>query len=372
MINIFNSSYCQQNGNLELFINAGKFFEKADSLFRISNYDSALMLYRKANYLYGKSLSWKEVVKCQLQIAQTYQIKGQFDSTFYSLRKSEDIQRNFNVEDNKLRITFYYLMGTTFNKIGKIDSSIFYLNKSSNLFSFGSNDSLEVLVKKSLGNANFSMGKYDEALQQYKEALNKEILRRDSSELIQAALVQNIGIVFTTLGEYDSARIYLNRSIVLKEKNLPKNDPQLAFGYNNYGRFLYIVGYPDEALDYLSKAEEIYISIFGPDYFLLAPIYFNKGSIFIVLRNFNKALSYHERALELYKKSTYKNNPIISELIMNIGIIYEQQGDLDKAIYFYKESLKENVNSESVIKSYRSLARCFHALNDYNNAESNL
>ena len=87
----------------------------------------------------------------------------------------------------------------------------------------------------------------------------------------------------STLSDYDSAKVYLKNSITLKENLLKKDDPQLARGYLNYGRFLQILGDQYGALEYQDKAENIYISRYGNEYFGLASIYYNKGSTYILL-----------------------------------------------------------------------------------------
>jgi tetratricopeptide (TPR) repeat protein len=331
----------------------------------------AIELYRNASILFYETNNWKKYLKCQLQISQSYQIKGLFDSSFYYLIVSDKFIKAKKITDKKLLGEYCYLKATTFSKRGDLDSSLFYLNKAFEFCTGGLNDSLQVLVNRSLGNINYSKGEYNAALELYNKALETEQKRNNSSETMIAALFQNLGIIYSTQGKYDTAKLYLNQSIVLKEKILKQNDPQLAIGYLNYGRFLNILGYPDEALIYLSKAEEIYKFNFGFDYFGLAPIYFNKGSIFIILRDLNKALTYHERALELYENQTSSKNPIISDIYMNIGVIYEKMGEFTKAINYYKESLKENYNSESVVKAYRNLARCYYNLNDFLQAEDN-
>ncbi len=311
------------------------------------------------------------MLKINFQIVQCYQIMGLFDSTFNYIKQSDSLINKYHVTDDNLLGTFYYLRGTTYSKTLKFDSAIQSLNSSLQYFEEGVNDSLLVLVKRAIGNIQFSSGNLDIAMAFYREALLIEESREQPSEIMMAALFQNIGIVLSSTGNYDSALVYLNRSIILKEKTLSSTDPQLAIGYINYGRFLNVMGNPNQALDYYSKAEEIYNTNFGLDYFGLAPIYYNKGTLYILLRDLTKALDYHERALSLYLKSTTRNNPIIADLVLNLGVIYEAKGDFNKAIQYYTESLNDNFNSESVIKSLRSLARCYFNFSNYKDAEKN-
>ena len=312
-------SYCQNFDTNKSNTEIKYLLIKADSLFQASNYKDAIIQYKILSEYYGKSEKWEDFVKIVLKVAQSYQTIGLFDSSFHYLSISNELIRKYEVKNENLIGTYYYLKGVTYSKTGELDSSLISLNHSLQYFRDGVNDSLLVLVKRSIGNIHFSNGNQELALTFYKDALKKERLRNKPSEIMLAALFQNIGIVFTQTGNYDSAGVYLSRSIALKEKTLNKTDPQLAIGYLNYGRFLYVMGYPDQALQYYTKAEEIYYSDFGMEYFDLAPIYYNKGAIFILLRDLNKALDYHERALNLYLKNTNQNNPIIGDLLMNLG-----------------------------------------------------
>ena len=364
-------SYCQNFDTNKSNTEIKYLLTNADSLFQASNYKDAILQYKILLEYYGKSEKWEDLVKIDLKLAQSYQTSGLFDSSFYYLSVSDGLIRKYGIKDENLVGTYYYLKGITHNKTGELDSSLLSLNQSLQYFIEGVNDSLLVLVKRSIGNIYFSNGNEELALTFYKDALKKERLRSRPSEIMLAALFQNIGIVFTVTGNYDSASFYLSKSITLKERTLNKTDPQLAIGYINYGRFLYVMGNPDQALQYYTKAEEIYYLNFGTDYFNLAPIYYNKGSIFIILRDLNKALDYHERALNLYVKNTNQNNPIIGDLLMNLGVIYEKKGDLNTAIYYYNKGLEGNYNSESVVKSLRNLGRCYYNLKDSTEAEKN-
>jgi CHAT domain-containing protein/Tfp pilus assembly protein PilF len=366
-----NCSYCQNWDSKQPDNEIKGLLIKADSLFNTSNYEGAFQFYHILSEYYRAKEQWDEVVRTNLQIAYTYQIRGIFDSSFYFLNETYKLIRLYEVKNKNLLGTFYFIKGSIQSKTGNSDSALSSLDYSLKYLNDGVNDSLMVLTKRTIGNIHYSTGNYNLSLKYYNDALEIEKTRRVPSEIMQAALFQNIGIVFSTIANYDSARLYLNKSILLKEKTLNATDPQLAIGYLNYGRFLYVTGNPDQALNYYSKAEEIYYLNFGKNYIGLAPIYYNKGSIYIVLRDLNKALTYSERALELYLKTMDKTNPLIGDLYMNLGVVYEEKGDLNKAIQYYDEVLIAQYNSESTVKSFRNLGRCYYDLKDIVKAEKN-
>jgi CHAT domain-containing protein/predicted negative regulator of RcsB-dependent stress response len=209
------------------------------------------------------------------------------------------------------------------------------------------------------------------ALSFYRKALTCESERKNADNLLIASLYLNIAIGYSNLDFYDSATFFFDKSILLKERYLDNNDPQRASGYLNYGRFLQIIGESIKALDYLGKAENIYIANFGVDYAGLAPLYYNKGSIYLTQCDYNQALSYHERALGLYEKNKAAAITVVNEMYLNFGLIYEKLDNPQKAIEYYEKCQSENSSIESRIKSLRNSARCYYDLGNFNQAERN-
>ncbi len=362
-----NTISCQNEITISQEFYVKQLSRKADSLFSTSNYSGAIKNYLYLSDYYSKKLQWEDAINAYLQVAVSYQIKGMFDSSFYFIKETNNLINKYHIKSEILLGKYHYIKGTSYNKFGDNDSALISLNLSLKYLSEGINDSLLVLVKRSIGNIFFQSGKLEIALEQYNYALNIEKNRKPPSEIMLAAIFQNIGIVYSTSSNFDSAYPYLTKSIEIKEKTLDKNDPQLAIGFMNYGRFLFLIGFPNQALEYYTKAEEIYYTKFGKNYFGLAPIYFNKGSLFILLRDYNKALNYHEQALGIY---TSNNNPIVTDLFMNLGVIYNELGDYAKAIGYFKLSIKESENSVSNVKAYKNLAKCYYYLDDIPKAEA--
>ncbi len=304
----------------------------------------------------------------QLQIANSFYSLGLFDSALVYVTKSENLLVDKNIKNDYLTAELPYLRALIQIKTGDKESAESNLIVSLKISERIKDDSLIVLINKSLGNIYFSQYKTDKALDFYKQALNYELNRKNGSKKLIASLYQNIGIVYSTNGDYNLAKDYFNKSLALKEKILTKDDPQLPSGYLNYGWFLKIIGEPYSALEYFEKAEQIYLANYGKDYFGLAPLYFNKGSTYIVINDFDKALLYQERALELYRNRSNPDYAKIGEIYMNFGVIYSNLDQYDKAIEYYQKSLTLETSPESEIRALSKIARCYFDLNNENKA----
>jgi CHAT domain-containing protein/Tfp pilus assembly protein PilF len=369
---IISSAFSQTNNGTSTSDNGPeKSWFKANGFFQNDKYDSSVIFYKKAYNSFVVGKNWEKSIKCLISIAQSFQIVGLNDSSYFYIDSAEKLFGENRVIPMKLLADILFIKGNLLSKSGNIDSAYTLLNQSYDICIREESDSLQTHILKSLGNLKLMSKENEAALDLYEKALAIEEKRSHSSDVTIASIYTNLGIVYSNLGVYDSAKNYFNKSLLLKEKYLIKNDPQLASGYLNFGRFLFIIGETEESMEYLNKAEEIYISKFGISYFGLAPIYTNKGSIFIFLGDFGKALTYHEMALDLYKKNGMSSNAAMYDLYLNFGVIYEKMSDLKKAIEFYDFCQKDNSNNENLIKALRNSARCYYALQDYQKSEEN-
>jgi CHAT domain-containing protein/tetratricopeptide (TPR) repeat protein len=350
-------------------ITVDNFYKKAIHAFNTNNYDSAIYYYKNAIPLFADLNNRNSIIKCNLRVSDAYYSKGLYDSSYtYALIARSEVLR-YKISDSTMIGSMYYTIGNLFTKFNEVDSAEYFLNLSLIYCKNGLNDSLYSLVNKAIGNINFSQRKYQDALLFYRKSLQSEMARVHPSEALIASLYQNMGIIMTAIGFSDSARYYFETSITLKEKIYNADDPQLAKGYLNIGRFLQIQGDLLEALSYQDKAEKIYHERFGNDYAGLAPIYWNKGAIYIVLNDYDRALSYHERALDLYLQQLDSEHYIINEIYLNLGLLYSITGQFQLAIEYYTKGLNKNLSPDSYVKAYRNLANCYYKLGEHEKAE---
>ena len=348
---------------------ADRFAENVIKSLHSNNYDSSIYYHNKAIEFFSDLNDWERFTKYTLQLSDVFYSQGLYDSSFTYALIAKSAILNQNVTDSTLIGSLYYTMGNLHSRYNNRDSAEYYLNLALQICENGLNDSLYSIVNKAIGNRRFVEREYQEALLFYQNSLRSEMNRDFPSEALIASLYQNMGIIMDATGYSDSARIYLETSIILKERIYASNDPQLAKGYLNIGRFLQIQGDLLEALSYQDKAEDIYHENFGNNYAGLAPIYWNKGAIYILLNDYDRALSYHERALDLYLQQLAPDHYIVSEIYLNLGLLYNTSRQYQRAIEYYSKGLNDNLSSESVVIAYRNLAYSYYGLEDFSQAE---
>ena len=95
--------------------------------------------------------------------------------------------------------------------------------------------------------------------------------------------------------------------------------------------------YP-KALEFFTKASDIYEKVLGKDHPSIAAIYNNIGFIYSKIDNFNEALEFYAKALNIIEKTLGKEHPNNASSYNNIGFAYSDMGDYPKAYNYSKEA----------------------------------
>ncbi|CAF4299643.1 unnamed protein product, partial [Rotaria sordida] len=130
------------------------------------------------------------------------------------------------------------------------------------------------------------------------EELYNMLLNEAPNENHESYCYHCLGMIKYNLGQYNEAIKFSQKSLDIKEKTLPPNDPNLASSYNNIGI-----------------------------------VYKNMGE-------YSKALSSYERSLDIDKKALPPNHPDLASSYNNIGLVYDNMGEYSKALSSYERSLE--------------------------------
>ena len=237
-----------------------------------------------------------------------------------------------------------------------------------------------------LGNLYSNLGQYDKAEEYYLRALEicerlaKEIPAKYSKDL--AMTYNNLGALYEDLNQYDKAEEYCLHALEIKER-LAKGNPakysgELAATYNNLGALYEDLNQYDKAEKYYSGALEIYerLATENPAKYSgeLAMTYNNMGNLYSNLGQYDKEEKYYLRALEIRGRLT-KENPAkysgeLAATYNNMGSLYSNLGQYDKAEKYYLRALeiRERLATENPAKYSGELAATYYNMgNLYSN-----
>ncbi len=183
-----------------------------------------------------------------------------------------------------------------------------------------------------------------------------------------ASALNRIGTGYILLNSFDSALIYLNRSLELSMEIEYKKG--MAMAYGNIGLIFDYLGEYNQAIEnHLNslKVEEELENQKG-----IAASLNNIGNIYYQLDDFDLALEYFQRSLRINQE--LGDDVGVAQLFNNIGAIYHKKRKLDKALLYFQSSLvinKELDNPADVASCYNNLGNIYFEMEEDDNALEN-
>ncbi|WP_151409403.1 toll/interleukin-1 receptor domain-containing protein [Anaerococcus sp. Marseille-P9784] len=266
---------------------------------------------------------------------------------------------------------FYYSLcvigyGKILEEIGKEEKSIELLkevieklDKPSSMRDDTVYDLLIVSINN-LGILYQSMQNYEEAEIYHKKAINiEENLMKSRNSLNDISLLAmfygNLGVLYKSMQRYEEAEIYHKKAIELYEdlkesRNSLTDISDLAGSYNNLGYLYYSIQKYEEAEIYYKKATDLREKLKESrnslkDMSDLAISYNNLGSLCISMQRYEEAEIYHKKAIELYEDLKESRNSLtdISDLAgayNNLGYLYYSMQRYEESEIYYKKSIE--------------------------------
>ncbi|MEM6633110.1 MAG: tetratricopeptide repeat protein [Bacteroidota bacterium] len=198
-------------------------------------------------------------------------------------------------------------LGIVFGMLQRYDSSAYYLDESVEIFKKLGKDDIVQRIYNNLGNNLSRNSQFASALEYYKEAwkfLQQSQYEKD--EKLECKLLNNIGLMYFRLKQYESAKDYFQKSKLLSKKL--GLDAELGLSTINLGSTYYYLGLYDVAQRLIPKGIELCIRTgdnypIGLGYFFLGKIYEKKGKYTSALEAFQLAKQYEEKTKSLSGKT---------------------------------------------------------------------
>ncbi len=250
------------------------------------------------------------------------------------------------------------------DRYANIEAESFYRDASS-LIDEG--DKRSVRAHEGMGDVLVTIAEYDEALKNYKNALELEDDNKNKARLFgkiagvynnkgdfessleyadkgmslateddveMCRLLNKKGWAYIRQGEYDTAMDFFEEERVIADRLDEKKD--YAQALHDIGTIYISKGDYDEGKEHLEKALAIRTKI--EDVKGMAKSLSNIGSIHYRKSEYDVSLEFHERSLETAEDIGNKDGVGIS--LNNIGTIYSAKGEKDKALEYYIRSLE--------------------------------
>jgi two-component system sensor histidine kinase/response regulator len=223
------------------------------------------------------------------------------------------LQRHAPIDTTKVRL--YCNLAFNYYRINP-DSTLIFAQKAHNIatelaYTWGMAESL-----KNLGIGHYAKGNYQEALGYYKEAL--QTYQKIGNHKGMASCMNNIGVIHNDYFlNYDKALFYFRQA--LEQFRILKYEKGLGLLYGNIGESCLLKGEYDTALVYLQKS--LVLNKKYKDQTLECLDLYHLSRTLVGKKDYSKAEQYAKEALVLAGK--INSNRDVANSLLQLGIIYK-------------------------------------------------
>lgn len=224
-------------------------------------------------------------------------------------------------------------------------------------------DSLEVDLHNYMGLANYNVGDFESATDNFYKGLN--LLNKTPNIRQEAKLYNNLGMIFDELEDYNRALEFYRESYRLD--SLSSNEEGLIGSYLNLG-----IGYQNLKLYDLARSnyENAYqLAEKLNDSLSMIHVLNNQGTLAYDLKKYEESLDRYNQALNLYEKASDLGGIAFAK--NNIGLVYLDQKQYPTALKYFSEALK--IANDQNLYAFQgdifgNLSIYYEEVGDYKNA----
>ncbi|CEO16172.1 helix-turn-helix domain-containing protein [Paraclostridium sordellii] len=289
------------------------------------DYNAAIINFEKSLYFFIQNDDKENIARCYINIGKIYMEENFHKGALSNFKFAEEIIEENKLNDVSIKKDLYSNISFCYTQLNKDDDAIEYIEKIKNLdIIINCKEEAGLIVSKA--NKLMSVGKYEEAKQQFKTAL--DLLEKEDNKTDLANVYLRVCEVYESIGESEKSLEYSKKAYEIKRYD------------------------EDEcSIDVIIKIIQSYIKL---NNFEEARKY-SKTALASAIKNKNKyfeykALKYYS---EIYKKED-DNKLAIEYLLKCINIINELNDKKTLAdLYIELGKLYSNISKEKELEYYQ-------------------
>lgn len=390
-----------QVSNLDSLAGA-TFYEKGESFFYSLSYDSARENYQKSMDAFKSANMWEDYFESLYSIGFVERDLNLFDKADSIFRTGMELCEQQIGKQTLSWVKLCRGRGLLREKNNEFDSAIVFLTQALEVFAQNPKlrNRMELLIYEGLGNSNVQLGQWNRGLEIWKKLLQvaKERYQDpkfDNYKRRVAIAHEQIGVIYSKLGEQVKAEAYLNEALsywsgkvksrreyffVIKmyntlgnvyvnggkheealkayhsarsvsQNHLPKGDLTFTYAYSNLGD-LYLGIDNDSSKWYSSRAKQQIIQYAPGAKYLLALANSNLGLANYNLGKYDLAISDFKEVLSAIKSFTADNHLYLITTHHRLAKTYGAMGDFQLAFEHYEKAMQANLISNREIEFF--------------------
>ncbi|HCX90689.1 MAG: hypothetical protein COW04_06485 [Deltaproteobacteria bacterium CG12_big_fil_rev_8_21_14_0_65_43_10] len=174
-------------------------------------------------------------------------------------------------------------------------------------------------------NRLFQQGQYAEATPYAKKALAIREKALGLDHLDVAAALNNLALLYKTMGAYDKAEPLYRQSLAIWEKALGPEHPDTAASLNNLALLYQTMGVHEKAESLYQRSLTIREKILGPEHPDTAASLNNLAGLYHTMGAYDKAESLYQRSLAIWEKVLGQEHSYTAASLNNLALLYALQ-----------------------------------------------
>ncbi|MDR0350844.1 MAG: tetratricopeptide repeat protein, partial [Coriobacteriales bacterium] len=223
------------------------------------------------------------------------------------------------------------------------------------------------------GNILFTMGAYDEALEQFGKTLEIRLASLGEAHAETATAYSNISKAHEQARRYDEALDFGRKALAIRQQEAP-DSLELAQSHHNLGSILFVMGDKEQAAAHQSKALEILERTLGSDHPETARVLAGLAAVAEEEGAFERAIELGRRALAVLDRQPTQTNLYVRVAAnASVGNAYRELGDARQALPYLESAVTllekmTGVSPRSVAYAYDNLGKLYWAQGRYRDA----
>ena len=338
--------------NVEWQAEAGTFIYRY-----MANYDATMQYYHRAlhNSMQKHGKYHKDIAAIYNNIGIIYNERANYDTALKYYKLSLDIITSLEEDNIPLESTIYNNIGTVYYYKNEIDKALSYLFKAYNLRKdfYGPTHRLIGESLTNIGRLYQEQGRIAEAIECHLSALEIILKITEGAPDYDAALCyQNLGLAYLSCSKYDEALSNYKKAIEIQKKIFYESHPDIGLSYYNLGKVCCNQGNYEIALRYLLKAADIQKSAFGNSHPSLAESYNAIGEVYGKLHEYNLAFEYFLQGIKILD-IFYPDNEYVQQGYETIVSVYQKFGNASIREKDYDSALHNYIKAYQICSEYR-------------------
>lgn len=338
-----------------------QFLQQALSMQKQAEYEKSSALLHKALPGFNSAEQWSEVADCYNELSYNARFLNQLDKAEQFARKVLELKKSHDSIADFEIISAYLNLGTTETERGNFTEALDLLNQG-----------LAITRKKSsyapitanlfanIGSVYHELGKFDQAMVQYRKGLNTLDEKNPAHQKQLAILYNHLGVNYVSTGEYDKALAFYQKELKVNKALYGNGHPDVAGVYNNLGSLSYRSGDVGKAINYFQQAAQSFEQAFGQEHPTLAMTYNNLGASYFQMGDLQQSIKYLEKSAAIKEKVRGPNHPDLAVSYNNIGSLYLDLGEYDKAKDYLLRSL--SIRKKALGENHPKLTNTYSSL----------